>query len=452
MASSAMPSSNKLLTSNKMNIDAKPSDIFSYRRIKSKERVDVVKDCNIDNTESNNTNSMDENNVILKEEDIFDLGIKRSNGTLGEQVKNTDRKMNVTRITDEIVFKDDKNKKGLHFSNKFSESRGKLNNEIVKGNDIEKIGSAFFYGISSLGIMFLNKLVLGPEKEGYFGFPSVLFLAITQFATTSLILAALGYLKKINITPFSPQVFKVMLPLALISSLNVVSGLGGTKLLNLPMMTCLRRFSILFTMILQSIILKQTSSNQVKFSVFLMILGAFVAAYSDLTFNLEGYTFIFFNNILTASNGVFIKKMGDSLIVSKLGVLYYNSCMSIFIILPILLMKHDEIEAISLYPHWQNSAFIFCFGLASLMGSILNYATYWCTTTNSALTTTVIGCLKNVLTAYLGMASPSYLFSWTNFIGLNLSIIGSLYYSIVEFFSKKPTPSNHADKNKTNIT
>ena len=109
MASSVMPSSNKSLNSTKMNIEAKRSDIFSFTRRKNKERMDVVNDYNIDNNESNNIHSLDENNVILKEEDIFKQGIKRSNGTLGEQVINTDKKMNVTRITDEIVFKDDKN-------------------------------------------------------------------------------------------------------------------------------------------------------------------------------------------------------------------------------------------------------------------------------------------------------------------------------------------------------
>ena len=319
-------------------------------------------------------------------------------------------------------------------------------------NQLEKISTAFFYGISSLGIIFINKFVLGSGSQGYYGFPSVLFLALIQFLTTVLILGSLAFMNKVNITPFSPKVFKVMLPLALISSFNVVAGLGGTKLLNLPMMTCLRRFSILFTMILESIILKKVASKEIQLSVFLMIFGAFVAAYSDLTFNLVGYAYIFFNNILTASNGVLMKEMGDSLAVSKLGVLYYNSLMSIMIILPLLLMKKNEVEAIVLYPYWGDITFLCFFVLASLMGSVLNYATYLCTTTNSALTTTVVGCLKNILTAYLGMVSASYIFSWANFIGLNISILGSLYYSSVEFFRKNtpaPAPAPAINHNRS---
>jgi solute carrier family 35 protein len=60
---------------------------------------------------------------------------------------------------------------------------------------------------------------------------------------------------------------------------------------------------------------------------------------------------------------------------------------------------------------------------------MLQYAIFICTYHNSALTTTVIGCLKNVLTTYMGMLFLSdYVFSLKNFVGVNVSILGSILY------------------------
>ena len=102
--------------------------------------------------------------------------------------------------------------------------------------------------------------------------------------------------------------------------------------------------------------------------------------------------------------------------------------------LSILAMRPQEMEKVVNFPYWDDPQFVFIFFLASAMGSILNYSIFLCTMNNSALTTTVVGCLKNVLTAYMGMLFlKDYVFSLENFVGLNISIFGSLIYSWAEF-------------------
>lgn len=78
-------------------------------------------------------------------------------------------------------------------------------------------------------------------------------------------------------------------------------------------------------MMLESHLLGSHPSANVKFSVFLMIFGTFVAALSDLSFDLEGYTMILINDVFTALNGVAMKKALISGPVNKMGILFHNS-------------------------------------------------------------------------------------------------------------------------------
>lgn len=87
------------------------------------------------------------------------------------------------------------------------------------------------------------------------------------------------------------------------------------------------------------------------------------------------------------------------------------------------------------FEKWNDYTFICMFLLASFMGSILNYSIFLCTTLNSALTTAVVGALKNVAVTYIGMVLfGDYNFSWVNFLGINISIAGSLYYTYITIF------------------
>jgi hypothetical protein len=300
----------------------------------------------------------------------------------------------------------------------------------------DRIVSALFYGLSSFLVTFVNKIVLST-----YNFPSFLFLACMQFVTTVCLLSVLSFAGKVEISRFSMSVTQEILPVSLMFLGNVISGLGSTQALNLPMFTALRRFSIPMTMLGEYLVLSTVPSSTIAASVGFMVGGAVIAAMFDLTFNALGYFYILLNDVFTGLNGVYLKKASESSKCSKMTVLYYNSAFSCFFVF-LYFTSHQmyyyqandaeqsDLDRVLEFEGWSDPYFLMFFALSSCMGSVLNYSIFLCTFHNSALTTAVVGCLKNILTTYVSMILLSdYAFSWVNFIGLHVSIGGSLLYT-----------------------
>ncbi|CAM9464562.1 unnamed protein product, partial [Phaeothamnion confervicola] len=298
----------------------------------------------------------------------------------------------------------------------------------------EQGAAALFYACSSLLVIFINKIVLTT-----YGFPSFQVLAMSQFAATGLTLRTLQAWGWVQIKPLTREALSSLVPLTALFCMNVVTGLGGTKKISLPMFTVLRRFSILMTMLMEQHLLGSKPNHMVQLSVFLMLGGAVVAAMYDLTFDLTGYLYILSNDLFTAGYGVAMKHALTSGKVTKMSLLFYNSVFSLLFMAGLLYATgSDEVAKVRQFEFWGSSQFLLLFAVASFMGCVLQYSIFLCTSVNSALTTTVVGCLKNILTSLAGMfVGGDYVFSVPNFAGLIVSVIGSLVYSYAKYIENR---------------
>ena len=132
--------------------------------------------------------------------------------------------------------------------------------------------------------------------------------------------------------------------------------------------------------------------------------------------------------------------------VGKCGLMFYNC---LFMLLPataVFLITEDIFDIFGDYGQsfyqivineaaefegWSDTWFLLCFFLSCVFGFILMFSIVLCTAYNSALTTTIVGCLKNIVITYYGiLVGGDYQYSVLNFAGLNISVVGSIIYLI----------------------
>ncbi|XP_074251695.1 nucleotide sugar transporter SLC35D2 isoform X5 [Saimiri boliviensis] len=304
--------------------------------------------------------------------------------------------------------------------------------------------SPIFLGIGQMAatimILYVSKLykiIHFPDFDKKIPVKGLAVLPRLECSGTSTAHCSLEILGSSDPSASAPQLF----PLPLLYVGNHISGLSSTSKLSLPMFTVLRKFTIPLTLLLETIILGKQYSLSIIVSVSAIVLGAFIAAGSDLAFNLEGYIFVFLNDIFTAANGVYTKQKMDPKELGKYGVLFYNAC---FMIIPTLIISVStgDLRQATEFNQWKNVLFILQFLLSCFLGFLLMYSTVLCSYYNSALTTAVVGAIKNVSVAYIGMLiGGDYIFSLLNFVGLNICMAGGLRYSFLTLSSQfKPKP------------
>lgn len=112
--------------------------------------------------------------------------------------------------------------------------------------------------------------------------------------------------------------------------------------------------------------------------------------------------------------------------------MFYNNLISIPLLLVIIWMTDETSKAAS-SPYWFDAGFLVSLLASSSLAFVLNYAIFWNTAVNSALTQTVSGQAKDVVVVIAGfllftdaVADP------LNILGVTIGFGGSIFYAMTK--------------------
>ncbi|PIN09861.1 Nucleotide-sugar transporter VRG4/SQV-7 [Handroanthus impetiginosus] len=316
--------------------------------------------------------------------------------------------------------------------------------KFSKFSAITKNGAyaAIFNMTCAVLLVMFNKAALSTYR-----FPCVNVITLCQIISSCFFLYALQHLKIISFAANEASTYnsKILvpvktlintLPLSLTYLLFMLASMEAVRAVSVPMYTTIRRTTVVFTMTLEYILMKQSYTRPILGSVAIIVLGAVVAGLRDFSFDSYGYLVVFISNFATAIYLISIARIGESTGLNSFGLMWCTGIWCGPILLLWTLVQGDWETSLN-YPYLLSPGFLVVLFLSCVLAFLLNYSVFLNTTLNSALTQTICGNLKDFFTILLGwLVFGGLPFDLLNVSGQVLSFIGSAMYAYYKLIVK----------------
>lgn len=327
------------------------------------------------------------------------------------------------------------------------------NDDPTAVSPVRVAGALTFFCMSSLGAIFVNKMMLTHYR---FSYPSAIMLLQSIF--TLCLIPAVEALRPslVRVTPLMRGEWRKLVVPAFCFVANVTVGLGALSRVNIPMFSAFRRLTVLFVMGAEWIFLRRTHSRRVVLSVCVLTSGAFVSALGDVTFSTLGYALVFANNALTACYLAAIKRaMKGENALDPISLLFHLNTLACPAIALLAVASGDLRQAIVAYhvraDLRESLFFLPVLGIVSCSAFLVNLSTSVCTHVTSPLTTSVAGQVKNVAQSILGFFSWGYEPTLLNVFGLLVALTGQVAFARFKFEESNNSKSADNDKSRDGL-
>lgn len=288
---------------------------------------------------------------------------------------------------------------------------------------------------SSVAMNFVNKAALME-----YNLPATLLLLQMVFAIA--VVVPLRAAKAVSFPATNMAKAMALLPVTLLYTANVGFALLGLRTLNIPMYNALKRLTPVMILVAKSCMTRTLPPWQIAGSVLLIVGGCVVASLGDLTFDAAGYCYALLSCLLQCCYLLLVERTGAEKDASTWELLYYNAVLSLPFIAVTMVLTSEAGVAVPLF--WAGASrlgvgamsalLLFC----SMAGILLNFALFWCTQLNSALSTTIAGVMKGVLATILGFfVFGGVAFHPLNVLGIAMNMSGGIWYTAVKYNQRR---------------
>jgi len=193
-----------------------------------------------------------------------------------------------------------------------------------------------------------------------------------------------------------------------------------------------------FTVLLQTVLLKQYSSQMTYLSLVPVVGGVALASFTEVNFEFIGFMAALIASLTTSIQSIVSSMLlTGALKLDSINLLYYMAPVSFALICPIAFVS--ELELLSQYDFETHGTSKVAFNLliSGVVAYLLNICVFFAIKSTSPLTFTVFGNLKVVAVIGISVLIFKNEITWWNGLGCFIAIIGIIWYNAIEYQIKE---------------
>lgn len=235
------------------------------------------------------------------------------------------------------------------------------------------------------------------------------------------------------------RMIKTIIPLGIVFCINIILGNISLRWIPVSFMQTVKSSVPAFTVMLQTLLLKQYSSQLTYVSLIPVVGGVALASFTEVNFEMIGFLAALTSSLTTAIQSVVSAMLlgGGTLKLDSLNLLYYMAPVSFVFILPFALYsEYSLLLEYDIASHGGNEVYFYLF-ISGGVAYLLNICVFFAIKSTSPLTFTVFGNLKVVAVIGISVMIFKNEITWWNGLGCLVATIGIIWYNAIEYQIKE---------------